>query len=215
MSSDSVLFLIFLKIIKKAPPFSDHVLSLCLLDFIFSHYLLPTDQPTPTPPAPPPNPTQKVHGFTRFMKVTFKVSEGSWPPDSPRPATCLDILKFLSGIMTDWHEHLTFDTSIFNTYIRLFWSVTFIIILFIMSCDNSCAAWLVGAANWTRQISIRTNYFVIPRPSFLRPLDVTFLGPQTQKKDDRSHDGVQNTYVFSKNDIIWPGHQLQNQLQPQ
>ena len=37
-------------------------------------------------------------------------------PDPPsRPATCLDILKFVSVIMTDWHKHLTSDTSIFNT----------------------------------------------------------------------------------------------------
>ena len=167
--------------------------------------------PTPTPP-------QKVHGFTRFMRVTFKISEGSEPPEPP--------VSYLSGhfeIFIRYHNRLTRASDIWHDHFQyldsLFRSVTFIIILFITSCDNSCALWLVGAANWTQQISIKTNYFVIPRPSFLRPLDVTFLRPRTQEKKMNGHmmaswtrnrmnlDAASKirTY-FQKNAIIWPGH---------
>ena len=79
-----------------------------------------------------------------------------------------------------WHERFQYLDTLFR-------SATFIIILFITSRDNGCASWLVGAVNWTQQISIKTNFFVFPRPSFLRPLDVTFLRPRTQEKQMIGH----------------------------
>ena len=105
---------------------------------------------------PTPTPSQKVHGFTRFMKVTFKISEGSLPPDPPVTYVpgyfeiCIRYHDRLIRASDIWYEQFQYLDSLLR-------SVTFIIILFMMSRDNSCASWLVGAANWTQQISIKTN----------------------------------------------------------
>ena len=62
-----------------------------------------------------------------------------------RPATSLDILKFVSVIMADRHEHLTSDTSIFNTWIRFF-EVSLLLLYY-----SKGHVTLVGHPDWSAQ----------------------------------------------------------------